>query len=73
MKKRIHLLPLFTVLLSTSAFAHTVAYPHGHPHAPTTTWADVLITGGVIAVMAFGAAALFRWKGKSGRIRQKAR
>ena len=43
------------VLLAANSFGHTMAYPHGHPHALTTTWADVLITGGVIAIMAFGA------------------
>ena len=73
MKNLITRLSIPFVLLAANSFGHTMAYPHGHPHALTTTWADVLITGGVIAIMAFGAAALFRWKDQTSPFRQRVR
>ena len=65
------LLPV--TLLAATSYGHTVAYPHGHPHAATLTWADVLITGGVIGVLALGAVALLRLRNQQGAVRQKTR
>jgi hypothetical protein len=73
MKKRFTLLPLSVVLFSTSALAHTVAYPHGHPHGAGANWADVLIMGGLLAVVTFGTSALLRWRAQSRPARQKIR
>ncbi|MEZ5277990.1 MAG: hypothetical protein R3F07_16530 [Opitutaceae bacterium] len=73
MTKRLFILPLFAVLLSASSFGHTAAYPHGHPHGAATSWMDVLIMGGIVAVIAFGTSAILRWRNESRPTRQRIR
>lgn len=60
-------------LLAASAQAHTVAYPHGHPHVTGTTWADLLITGGVIGLVALGTLALLRLRDRQRPVRERIR
>ena len=58
---------------AAGAHAHVTAYPHGHPHTAGTTWADVLITSGIIGVLALGAIALLRLRDRKQPVRQKIR
>lgn len=73
MKNFITRLLLPVTLLAASAQAHTVVYPHGHPHAATLSWADVLITGGVIGLLALGAVTLLRLRDREKPIHQRVR
>lgn len=51
------LLPL--AFLTVDAFAHTVPYPHGHPHVSAPAWVDVLITAGLLGAVTLASLGLF--------------